>query len=84
MLDYSIIETTSKKDKIIITTAIAYVQKEENKKTYASDMSGENVVAKDCTEFPTDKIDEFTKYEFTLKKSTDGKNYVFESVKKVK
>ena len=47
-------------------------------------MAGEKVVAKDCIEFPSEKIDEFQKYEFTLTKTKDGKNYIFESVKKVK
>ena len=47
-------------------------------------MSGEKIVAEDCLEFPTNKIDEFSKYEFTLTKSKDGKDYIFESVKKVK
>ena len=84
MLDYSVIETTSKKDKIITTVAIAYVQKNNDKKTYASDRFGESIVAENVTEFPTDKIDEFKKYEFTLTKSKDGKSYIFESVKKVK
>ena len=84
IVDYSIVETTSKKDKIITTVAIAYAQKNAEKLTYATDRFGNNVVATDVSEFPTDKIDEFTKYEFTLTKSKDGKSYIFESAKKVK
>ena len=83
-IDYKIVETVAKKDKVVTTVAIAYVQKNEDKKIYASDMAGEKVVAKDCIEFPSEKIDEFQKYEFTLTKTKDGKNYIFESVKKVK
>ena len=84
IIDYSIVETTSKKDKIITTVAIGYAQVDGDKKTYATDRFGNNIVAKDVSAFPTDKIDEFTKYEFSLTKSKDGKNYIFESVKKVK
>lgn len=84
IVDYSIVETTSKKDKIITTVAIAYAQKNAEKLTYATDRFGNNIVAKDVSEFPKDKIDEFTKYEFTLAKSKDGKSYIFESAKKVK
>ena len=84
IVDYSIVETKAKKDKIVTTVAIAYAQKTDSTKTYASDMFGENIVAEKVTEFPTDKIDEFKKYEFTLVKAKDGKSYIFESVKKVK
>lgn len=84
MVDYSIVNTKTKKDKIITTVAIGYAQKTGDVRTYASDMFGEKVVAEKVSEFPKDKIDEFEKYEFTLTKSKDGKNYIFESVKKVK
>lgn len=84
VLDYSVIGTEAKKDKIVTTVAIAYCYKDGETKTYATDRFGENVIAKDAKEFPKDKIDEFDKYEFTLTKSKDGKTYVFESVKKVK
>lgn len=83
-LDYSIVSTKAKKDKIITTVAIAYAQKNGETYTYASDMFGDNVIAEKISEFPTDKIKEFDKYEFTLTKSKDDKNYIFESVKKVK
>ena len=86
-MDYSVIETTSKNNKIITTISIAYCYIENDKISYASDRFGNNIVTTieyEDSEFPKDKIDEFDKYEFTLSKTKDGKNYVFESVKKVK
>ena len=83
-LDYAIVETESKKDKIITTVAIAYRYQNEDGYIYASDRSGEKIVAKDISEFPKDEIDKFDKYAFTLTKSKDGKNFIFENVKKVK
>ena len=47
-------------------------------------MFGENIIAENVSEFPTNKIDELKKYEFTLSKAKDGKSYIFESAKKVK
>lgn len=83
-IDYSIISTEVKSEKIVTTVAIAY--RDFNGKTYiyASDRYGEKIVAEEVSKFPTDKIDKFDKYEFTLSKTKDGKKYVFESVKKVK
>ena len=83
-MDYSVIGTEVKSGKIVTTVAIAY--RDFNGKTYiyASDRYGEKIVAEEVSKFPTDKIDKFDKYEFTLSKTKDGKKYVFESVKKVK
>ena len=83
-IDYSVIETKTKKDKLITTVAIAYAYYDGKASQYATDMYGENIVAEEASKFPTEKIDEFTKYEFTFTKSKDGKSYVFESIKKVK
>lgn len=83
-LDYSIVETESKKDKIITTVAIAYRYKNDESYIYASDRNGAKVVSEKASEFPKDEIDKFDKYAFTLTKSKDGKNFIFESVKKVK
>lgn len=83
-VDHSIISTEEKDNKVTITVAIAYCSKNEETTQYASDRNGSNIVEKRATEFPKDKIDKFDKYTFTLVKSKDGKNYIFESVKKVK
>lgn len=83
-IDYSIIETKAKNDKLVTTVAIAYAYSDGESSQYATDMYGENIVAEKASKFPTEKIDEFTKYEFTFTKSKDGKNYIFESIKKVK
>lgn len=84
-VDYSIIETVKEKDKIKSTVAIAYAYNDGTNTNYYKDRNGEKVVAENVTEFPKDKIDEFDKYVFTLKKAQDNdKNYVFESIEKVK
>lgn len=82
-IDYSIIETTKKKDKLSTTIAIAYVYNDGSAKIYAKDKLGENIVSEDSKEFPKDKIDEFDKFTITLKQSENDK-YVFESIEKVK
>ena len=84
-MDFSIISTESKDGKVITTVAIAYVYDDEGNIMYMKDPAGEKVVVENLEkeEFPKDKIDEFDKYKFTLKESSD-KKYVFESVEKVK
>lgn len=83
-MDYSVISTEAKKGKIVTTVAIAYRDLQDDNYVYASDRFGENIVSEKASKFPTDKINKFDKYEFTLTKTKDGKNYIFESVKKVK
>jgi hypothetical protein len=83
-IDYSIIKTEAKDDKIYTTVAIAYCKSSGESIDYAANKEGTKVIAQNVKEFPTDKIEQFDKYQFTLTKSTDGKNYIFESVKKVK
>lgn len=82
-VNYKIISTEKKEDKVVTTIAIAYTYENDSKVMYAKDPEGVTIISEDASEFPEDKIDEFDKFEFTLKKSTD-KNYVLESIKKVK
>ena len=82
-IEYKVIKTDKKKDKYIVTAAIAYTYKNGENIIYASDSSGMNVISKDGKEFPEDKIDEFDKFQFTLTIDKDG-NYQFESIEKVK
>lgn len=82
-IDYSIIETTKEKDKIKTNLAIAYVFNDGTNTNYYQDRNGEKIIAENVTEFPKDKINDFDKYTFTLKKA-DNNNYVFESIEKVK
>ena len=83
-IDYSIIKTESKDNKLYTTVAIAYCKSNNETADYAADRNGTKVIAQNVKEFPTAKIDQFDKFQFTLTKSADGKNYIFESVKKVK
>lgn len=82
-IDYKIVSTIAKDDKVTITMAIAYVYNDGTNNMYAKDPDGEKVIVKNSENFPEDKIDEFDKFEFTLKQTKD-KKYVFESIKKVK
>ncbi len=84
-MDYSIISTENQDGKLVTTVAIAYVYNDGENIMYMKDPEGTQVVAENLEkkEFPTDKIDEFDKYKFTLKQTQD-KKYVFESVEKVK
>ncbi|MGN1370850.1 MAG: hypothetical protein ACI4XM_01015 [Candidatus Coprovivens sp.] len=82
-INYKLLSTKEKDEKVIVTIAIAYTCKVDANTMYAKDPEGEKIIAENVEEFPEDKIDEFDKYEITLKKSSDNK-YVFESIKKVK
>ena len=82
-VDYSIIETTKEKDKLKTTIAIYYGQGIDSIYNYASDSNGENIIAEEVRELPTDKLNECDKYIFTLTKNNDG-NYILESIEKVK
>lgn len=84
-MDYSIISTENQDGKLVTTVAIAYVYNDGGNIMYMKDPEGTQIVVENLEkkEFPTDKIDEFTKYKFTLKQTQD-KKYVFESVEKVK
>lgn len=77
-----VIKTEEKDEKIVTTIAVAYVYDDGTVVKYATDKKGINVVAEDVTEFPTDKIDEFDKFEITVTKKDD--NFIFESIKKIK
>ncbi len=82
-IDYKVISSVGTKDnKAKVTLAIGYTTYNDKKYTYSADPAGETIIAEDVKEFPEDKIDEFQKYEITLKKV--DKKYVFESMKKVK
>ncbi len=83
-MDFSIISTEKKEDKLETIVAIAYVYNDNGNIMYLKDAEGTSIVAEnlDKKEFPKDKIDEFTKYKFTLKENSD-KKYVFESVEKI-
>ena len=80
-IDYKIIETVKKKDKIITTIAIAYVYNNAGTIMYAKDPNGEEIIIEDAEkeEFPEDKVDEFNKYDITLKETEDNK-FVFDSI----
>lgn len=82
-VDYSIIETTKEKDKLKTTLAIYYGQGIDSIYNYAKDSNGENIIAEEVRELPTDKLSECDKYTFTLTKNSDG-NYILESIEKVK
>ena len=82
-INYKLLSTKEKDEKVIVTIAIAYTYKDDSNTMYAKDSEGEKIIAENVEEFPEDKIDEFDKFEITLKKSSDNK-YVFESIKKVK
>lgn len=79
-VEYKTIETTKKKDTYTTIVAVAYTYSKGETKVYANDKNGANVVT-EAKEFPTDKIDEFTKYKVTMKLVDD--HYVFESIEKV-
>lgn len=81
-IDYTIVNTSKKDDKVSITLAIAYIYRNGNERKYAKDINGENIIAEGLTEFPKDKAKEFDNFKFTLTKNNDGK-YIFESVEKV-
>ena len=83
-MDFSTISTEAKDGKIVSTVAVAYCYQDNDGTSCATDKEGTNVVAKNVDGFPKDHIDNFDKFEFTMKKSKDGKSFVFESVKKVK
>ena len=84
-MDFSIVNTETKDNKLITTIAIAYVYDDNGNIMYMKDPDGENVIVENLEkkEFPKDKVNEFDKYKFTLKQTKD-KKYVFESVEKVK
>ena len=67
-----------------LNSLLAYCKLNNETVDYAADRNGTKVIAQNVKEFPTAKIDQFDKFQFTLTKSADGKNYIFESVKKVK
>lgn len=83
-MDFSTISTEAKDEKIVSTVAVAYCYQDNDGTSCATDKEGTNIVAKNVDGFPKDHIDNFDKFEFTMKKSKDGKSFVFESVKKVK
>lgn len=80
-MDCSLIEQKKEKDKIKTTIAVAYVYNNNGVYTYYKDKDVKQEVSNTSKEFPKDKIDEFDKYTFTLKKDDD--HYIFESVEKV-
>lgn len=82
-IKFSLIDTKIKDKKIVTTIAVAYVYDDGANIMYAQDKNGKNVIAENVNEFPTDKIDEFDKFEITSTKTEEG-NIVFESIKKVK
>lgn len=82
-IDYTIVETNKKSDKVYMTIAIAYIYRNGNERSYAKDSNGEEIIAEGLTEFPKEKAKEFDNFKFTLTKNDDGK-YIFESVEKVK
>lgn len=83
-MDFYVISTKKKKGNYISRVAVAYTYCSEDKCAYAKDKNGSTIVEEevDGLKFPKDKVDEFTKYDFTTKK-VDGK-YVLVSVEKVK
>lgn len=82
-VEYKVVDTVKKGDKYITTVAVAYTYNNGQNIIYASDSKGENVVSSDTNEFPVDKINDFSKYKFTMSLDNNG-HYVFESVEKVK
>lgn len=82
-IDYHIIKTIKKNKKLITTIAIAYTYDNGSTYIYAQDKLGEKIISEDTTSFPVDKVDEFDHFNITLKQTKD-KNYVLESIEKVK
>ena len=82
-ITYKVVSTTKKEDKITTTIAIAYTYKTDEATMYAKDPDGKTLVSEDSKEFPEDKLEEFDKYEFTLKENAKD-SYTLESIKKVK
>ena len=80
-IDYKIIETVKNKDKVTTTIAIAYVYNDAGKIMYAKDPNGKEIIVENAEkeEFPEDKVDEFNKYDITLKETEDNK-FVFDSI----
>ncbi len=82
-MNYKIIETTKKDNKLLTTFALGYIYGDGNTMSIAKDPSGEEIVVENTSsvELPDDKLDSFNKYTLTLKQ-TDDKKYVFESIEK--
>lgn len=83
-MDFYIMSHKKNKDTVVSTIAVAYVYKSSGKYTYTKDKNGSNAIVEKLDEikFPTDKADEFNKFELTTKKVDD--HYEFVSLKKVK
>lgn len=81
-VELSVIKTTKKNNEVMTTVAVAYTNKSGDKKDYAKDSQGEEIVAENSEEFPTNNINDFEKYTFTLTQTDDG-DYTFKSVEKV-
>ncbi len=80
-MDCSLVDQKKEKDKVKTTVAVAYVYNNNGVYTYYKDKEVKQEVSNTSKEFPKDKIDEFDKFTFTLKK--DGDHYIFESIEKV-
>ncbi|MBQ8659463.1 MAG: hypothetical protein IJ475_01305 [Bacilli bacterium] len=83
-VDYKIIETTKKGDKIMTKIAIAYVYSDGSKLTYTNDSNNNSIIfeTEEETGIPDDKLESFDQFTITLK-NVDG-NYYFESIEKIK
>ncbi len=82
-LEFSKISTTVKDEKIIVTIAVAYVYDDGSTRLYGQDKNGENIIVEEVDEIPSNKVNEFDKFEISFTKS-DDENIAFESIKKVK
>ena len=82
-MDFYVVSHKKNKDTVVSTIAVAYVYKSGSKYTYSKDKNGSKAIVENLDEikFPTDKADEFNKYEITTKKVSD--HYEFVSIKKV-
>lgn len=82
-VEFKTIKTTKKGNEVMTTVAVAYTNGNGSTKTYAKDNKGTNVIAEDVKEFPSDNINDFDQFTFTLTQ-TDKGDYIFKSVEKVK
>ena len=87
-VDYKVIESTTKDNKVETTIAIAYVHRINDKIVYTSDKEANKQVyettSDDKSGIKDEHLDKFQKYIVTFSQNENTKDFTFDSIKKVK
>lgn len=84
-IEYTIVETKKKDDKLTVIIAVAYTYNDGSKKYYSNDENNTNIIFEsetDNSEIIKDKINSFNKYKIIF--SQDSERIYFESIEKLK